>query len=192
VGFELVGSSQAAKAASHTRIVNVASRRIRRDGIDSVAVAELMNEAGLTHGGFYRHFASRDQLVAEAIDVALVEGSQRTYAAAEVGGADAIIDGYLSRSHREKPETGCAVAALPSDIARGNGRARTAYSRQVRRYTELLTGLTPGRDADEAHLILAALVGAVVLARAVNDRCLSDAMLENTRRALHRRLDHLS
>jgi TetR/AcrR family transcriptional regulator, transcriptional repressor for nem operon len=187
-----VGSSQAAKAASHTRIVNVASRRIRRDGIDSVGVVELMNEAGLTHGGFYRHFASRDQLVAEAIDVALAHGSQRTYAAAAVGGADAIIDSYLSRSHREKPETGCAVAAVATDIARSNGRARDAYSRQVRRYAELLTGLLPGRDADEAHLLLAALVGALVLARAVDDRGLSDAMLENTRRALHRRVDHLS
>ena len=190
-GIRLVGSSQAAKAASHTRIVNVASRRIRRDGIDSVGVVELMNEAGLTHGGFYRHFASRDQLVAEAIDVALAHGSQRTYAAAEVGGADAIIDGYLSRSHREKPETGCAVAALATDIARGNRPARNAYSRQVRRYAELLAGLIPGRDADEAYLILAALVGALVLARAVDDPSLSDAMLERPGRALHRRVDQL-
>lgn len=186
-----MGSSQAAKAASHTRIVNVASRRIRRDGIDSVGVAELMNEAGLTHGGFYRHFASRDQLVAEAIDVALAHGSQPSYAAAEVGGADAVIDGYLSRSHREKPETGCAVAALATDIARSNPCARNAYSRQVRRYTELLASLTPGRDADEAYLILAALVGALVLARAVDDPSLSDAMLERPGRALHRHVDQL-
>ena len=189
-----MGSSQADKAASHQRIVNVASRRIRRDGIDSVGVVELMNEAGLTHGGFYRHFDSRDQLVAEAIDAALAQGSQRTYAAAELGGAQAvaaIIDGYLSQAHRDKPQTGCAVAAVATDIARSNRRARIAYSRQVRRYTELLAGLIPGRDADEAHLVLAALVGALVLARAVDDRGLSDAMLESTGRALHRRVDQL-
>ena len=189
-----MGSSQADKAASHERIVKVASRRIRRDGIDNVSVAELMNEAGLTHGGFYRHFASRDQLVAEAIDAALAQGSECTYAAAELGGAEgvaAIIDGYLSQAHRDKPQAGCAVAALATDIARSKPRAPNAYSGQVRRYTELLTELLPDRDGDEAHLILAALVGALVLARAVDDRGLSDAMLERPGRALHRRVDHL-
>src|SRR5437588_1435462 len=81
-----VGSSQADKAASHERIVKAASRRIRRDGVDSVGVAELMNEAGLTHGGFYRHFGSRDELVAEAIDAAVAQGSERIHAAAQLDG----------------------------------------------------------------------------------------------------------
>jgi TetR/AcrR family transcriptional repressor of nem operon len=184
-----VGSSQADKAASHERIVKTASRRMRRDGIDSVSVVELMNEAGLTHGGFYRHFGSRDDLVAEAIDTALAQGSERIKAAAKLGGPAAlaaIIDGYLSPLHRDKPETGCAVAALPADIARSNPRARSAYSRQVRSYIGLIDGLTPARDPDEAHLILAVLVGALVLARAVDDRGLSDEILESAARALHR------
>lgn len=184
-----MGSSQADKAASHERIVKTASRRMRRDGIDSVSVVELMNEAGLTHGGFYRHFGSRDDLVAEAIDTALAQGSERIKAAAKLGGPAAlaaIIDGYLSPLHRDKPETGCAVAALPADIARSNPRARTAYSRQVRSYIGLIDGLTPARDPDEAHLILAVLVGALVLARAVDDRGLSDEILESAARALHR------
>ena len=144
-----MGSSQADKAASHERIVKAASRRIRRDGIDNVSVAELMNQAGLTHGGFYRHFDSRDDLVAEAIDAALAQGSERVHAAAKLGGADAlaaIIDAYLSRLHRDKPETGCAVAALPTDIARADARVRAAYSRQVRTYLDLLAELTPARD----------------------------------------------
>jgi len=165
---------------------------MRRNGIDSVSVVELMNEAGLTHGGFYRHFGSRDDLVAEAIDTALAQGSERIQAAAKLGGAAAlaaIIDGYLSPRHRDKPETGCAVAALPSDIARSNPRARTAYSRQVRSYLDLLAELTPARDPDEGHLILAALVGALVLARAVDDRGLSDEILESAARALHRHVD---
>jgi TetR/AcrR family transcriptional repressor of nem operon len=162
---------------------------MRRDGIDSVSVAELMNEAGLTHGGFYRHFDSRDDLVAEAIDTALAHGSERIEAAAKLGGPEAlaaIIDGYLSPLHRDKPETGCAVAALPVDIAHTKPRARTAYSRQVRSYIDLVTELTPARDPDEGHLILAALVGALVLARAVDDRGLSDEILESAARALHR------
>jgi TetR/AcrR family transcriptional repressor of nem operon len=165
---------------------------MRRDGLDSVSVVELMNEAGLTHGGFYRHFNSRDDLVAEAIDTALAHGSERVEAAAKLGGSAAlaaIIDGYLSPLHRDKPETGCAVAALPSDITRSNSRARSAYSRQVRSYIELLAELTPVHDPDEAHLILAALVGALVLARAVDDRDLSDEMLESAARALHRHVD---
>ena len=187
-----VGSSQADKAASHDRIVKAASRRIRRDGIDNVSVAELMKQAGLTHGGFYRHFDSRDDLVAEAIDAALSQGSERVHAAAKLGGADAlgaIIDAYLSRLHRDKPETGCAVAALPTDTARADARVRAAYSQQVRTYLDLLAELTPARDRDERHLILAALVGALLLARAVDDPDLSDEILESAARALHRYVD---
>ena len=183
-----MGSSQAHKAASHRRIVEVASRRIRRDGIDGVSVAELMQQAGLTHGGFYRHFDSRDQLVAEAIAEALVQGSRRVEVSAAAGGPQtlaAIIDGYLSRPHRDKPETGCAVAALPTDIARTDRAARTAYSRRVRTYIDLLISLSPARDPDGAHLILATLVGALVLARAVDDRLLSDEILDGAARALH-------
>jgi TetR/AcrR family transcriptional repressor of nem operon len=183
-----VGSSQADKAASHERIVKAASRRIRRDGIGNVAVAELMKQAGLTHGGFYRHFDSRDDLVAEAIVEALAQGSQRVQASASLSGPAAlaaIVDGYLTRLHRDKPETGCAVAALPTDVARCDPRARSAYSSQVRSYLELLSELTPDRDPDQAHLILASLVGALLLARAVDDRGLSDEILERVAHALH-------
>ena len=94
-----VGSSQADKAASHERIVKAASRRIRRDGIDNVSVAELMNQAGLTHGGFYRHFDSRDELVAEAIDAALAQGSR-----ARPGGGQARRPGGARGHHRRIPQ----------------------------------------------------------------------------------------
>jgi len=186
-----MGNSQADKAANHERIVRTASTLIRRDGIDGASVAELMAEAGLTHGGFYRHFDSRDELVAEAVESALAHGSNRTNAAAETGGSDAlaaIIDSYLSRLHRDKPETGCAVAALPTDIIRSNPRAREAYSAQVRRYIDLLAGLTSDGDRDEAQLVLAALIGGLLLARAVDDRALSDEILASVANALHRAL----
>ena len=184
-----MGSSQAHKAANHERIVKTAARQIRRNGVDSLGVAELMREAGLTHGGFYRHFNSRDDLLAAAVAAALDHGSKRMDAAAELGGPaalTAIIDGYLSALHRDKPETGCAVAALPTDIARTDKRSRAAYSNQVRTYLDLLTGLTPAGDADEAQLILSALVGALTLARAVDDTGLSDDILASVARALHR------
>ena len=187
-----MGSSQADKTASHRRIVTAASRRIRRDGIDSVSVAELMNQAGLTHGGFYRHFGSRDDLVAEAITEALAQGAERFEASAALGGVAAletIIDGYLSPLHRDKPETGCAVAALPTDVVRTDARCREAYSRQVRSYLDLLTALTPTGDSADAHLVLAALIGAIALARAVDDVALSDEILERVAQALHRNID---
>src|SRR5580704_5075190 len=183
-----VGSSQADKAASHQRIVTAAAARIRRAGVDGLSVADLMREAGLTHGGFYRHFDSRDDLVAEAVEAALAHGSKRAEAAARQGGPEALaatIDVYLSPLHRDKPETGCAVAALPADIARSSERARAAYTAQVRRYLDLLAGLTPAGDPDDPYLILATLVGAVALARAVDDPGLSDQILERTARTLH-------
>ena len=115
-----MGTSQAAKQVTHNRILDVASTQIRRDGVDSLSVAELMKEAGLTHGGFYRHFESREALVAEATDRALSQGSARAIAAADLGtkrGYTAVVNGYLSAQHRDHPETGCAVATSAEDIA---------------------------------------------------------------------------
>ena len=122
-----------------------------------MGVADLMREAGLTHGGFYRHFGSRDDLVAEAVAAALAHGSKRAEAAARQGGPEALaatIDAYLSPLHRDKPETGCAVAALPADIARSSQRARAAYTAQVRRYLDLLAGLTPAEILDRVARML--------------------------------------
>ena len=188
-----MGSSQADKAASHERIIKAAAARIRRDGIDAMSVSDLMSEAGLTHGGFYRHFRSRDELVEEAVEAALAHGARRAEAASSIGGTaaiTAIIDGYLSPLHRDKPETGCAVAALPAEIARGSARARQSYARQVRRYLDLLVELGSSTDSDserdDALLTLSALVGALSMARAVDDPELSDEILQRTARALHR------
>jgi TetR/AcrR family transcriptional repressor of nem operon len=184
-----MGSSQADKVASHRRIVDAASARVRRDGVDAISVADLMAEAGLTHGAFYRHFDSRDELIDEAVEAALAHGSSRTTAVAQDGGTTALtalIDAYLGALHRDRPETGCAVAALPTDVARSSARARNAYTRQVESYLALLDSLAPSAQSDEAPMVLAALVGAVALARAVDDATLSDRILESTARALRR------
>jgi TetR/AcrR family transcriptional regulator, transcriptional repressor for nem operon len=186
--------SQAEKHTSHRRIVKAAAAQIRRDGVAAVTVSELMREAGLTHGGFYRHFGSREDLIDEAIDTALTDGSRQaeTRESLDPGAELAqIIDGYVSKAHRDNPQVGCAVAALPADVSRSGSRSRQAYSRQVRRYVDRLAGLIrqaePDTKRDEAILTLSALVGAVAMARAVDDQELSDEILTRTANALHRR-----
>ena len=187
-----MGSSQADKAASHDRIVKAASRRIRRDGIDKVSVAQLMNQAGLTHGGFYRHFDSRDDLVAEAIDAALAQGSERVHAAAE-----ARRRGRARRDHRCLPQPAASRQAgnrLRGSCAPDRQRPRRRACQggifaATATFLDLLAELTPARDRNERHLILAALVGALLLARAVDDPDLSDEILESTARALHSYVD---
>jgi len=186
--------SQVEKEASHTRIVKAAAAQIRQDGIDAVRVSELMREAGLTHGGFYRHFGSREDLIEEAIDAALTDGSRQADTGESLDPAAQlaqIIDGYVSKAHRDNPQVGCAVAALPADVSRSGSRARQAYSRQVRRYIDRLGALVrpaePDTKREEAILTLCALVGAVAMSRAVDDPDLSDEILTRTANALHRR-----
>jgi TetR/AcrR family transcriptional regulator, transcriptional repressor for nem operon len=186
-----VGTSQAAKAASHDRILDIAAARIRRDGIDGLAVAEIMKEAGLTHGGFYRHFDSRDHLIAEAAQRALSQGSAWTIASARLGGQRgyaALVDGYLSTWHRDHPEAGCGVAGVAADVARAGGPARASYTRQVQECLAVLADLiaNPDRQAGEreAVLTLSALVGAISMARAADDPDLARHILANAAAAL--------
>jgi TetR/AcrR family transcriptional repressor of nem operon len=196
-----VGTSRAAKAASHDRILDIAAARIRRDGIGGLVVADLMEEAGLTHGGFYRHFESRQQLVAEAVQRALTQGSAWTIAVGQTGGEQgytALVDGYLSPWHRDHPESGCGVAGVAADAARAAGPERGSYTRQVKECLAVLTGLTGLADltghADrqaaerEAVLTLSALVGAICVARAVDDPDLSGQILASTAAALKQRV----
>ena len=153
-----------------------------------------MREAGLTHGGFYRHFGSRDQLVAEAAQLALHQGSEPTMAAGRIGGRrgyTALADGYLSERHRDHPESGCGVAGVAVDVARAGGTSRASYARQVKVCLAVLAGLidNPDREAAEreAVLTLRALVGAISMARAVDDPELSQQILAGAAAALKER-----
>jgi TetR/AcrR family transcriptional regulator, transcriptional repressor for nem operon len=136
-------------------------------------------------GGFYKHFSSRDELVAEAVSAAFGNW-QRQKLAAESGGPSvsfaALIDNYLSDVHRKNPGAGCAFSALAPEIARGDKRTRALASEQVRNYLELIVGLLPGQDkrAERSRAILTfcALVGAMSLARAVSDESLSREILK--------------
>jgi TetR/AcrR family transcriptional repressor of nem operon len=180
-----MGYSRAQKEKTHKRIVAIASKRFREKGLAGFGIAELMNEAGLTVGGFYKHFGSRDELVAEAVSDAFGVW-QRQKEAAEAGGRSLsfakLIDDYLSDVHRKNPGTGCAFSALAPEIARSDKRTSALTSEQVRKDLELLAGLLPGKDKratrSRAILTFSALVGAMSLARAVSDEVLSHEILK--------------
>ncbi|MEU0837657.1 TetR/AcrR family transcriptional regulator, partial [Streptomyces sp. NPDC005969] len=107
-----MGHSQAEKAASRERVLRIASRKVRAEGVTRPGIADLMKEAGLTHGGFYKHFDSRDDLIAQATAVALAEGSAKIERATRKNDQDpraGLIDAYLAKQHRDAPATGCAL-----------------------------------------------------------------------------------
>jgi TetR/AcrR family transcriptional repressor of nem operon len=180
-----VGYSKAQKENTHKRIVAIASKRFREKGLAGFGIAELMKEAGLTVGGFYKHFDSRDELVAEAVGDAFGVW-QRQKKAAESSGHPLsyakLIDDYVSDAHRKNPGAGCAFSALAPEIARSDKQTRALTSEQVRKDIELLAGLLPDKDKRAARaraiLTFSALVGAMSLARAVSDEALSREILK--------------
>jgi TetR/AcrR family transcriptional regulator, transcriptional repressor for nem operon len=183
-----MGHSKAEKEKSHRRIVKTAAARFRERGVDGIGLAELMKEADLTHGGFYGHFDSREELVAEAIECALRDGGEAVAAIASTKRPRAavlglLVDAYLSLAHRDGLATSCAVTSMANDVARSSARARTAYTKQVGIYLEVLAKLiaTDKRKSRRAKAItaLATLVGAVSMARAVNDEKLSRELLKS-------------
>jgi TetR/AcrR family transcriptional repressor of nem operon len=179
-----MGHSKADKAKTHKRIVSIASKKFREEGLAGVGIAELMKAAGLTVGGFYKHFDSRDDLVAEAVSSAF-GGWKRRVDAAACGGPPLslakLIDDYLNAAHRDDPGTGCAFSALAPEIARSDKHTRALTTEQVRNDIQLVAGLIPGRDAhaarSQAILTFSALVGAMSLARTVSDEALSREIL---------------
>ena len=174
-----MGHSRAEKAKTHKRIVSIASKKFREEGL-AVGIAELMKEAGLTVGGFYKHFDSRDDLVAEAVSSAF-GGWKRRVDAAKAGGPpvsyEKLIDEYLNEAHRHNPGTGCAFSVLAPEIARSDKRTRALTSEQVRNDIQLIAALHPAKDErtsrSRAILTFSALVGAMSLARAVSDEALA-------------------
>ncbi len=196
--YRMPRHSQEEKAKSHERIVDIAAARIREAGTAAPSVAEIMEAAGLTHGGFYKHFASRDDLVAEAVQRTFDDSQKAT--AAVIDGADdplaAFVDWYVSADHRDNPASGCGVVALGAEAAHADGRVRAAYTEQVKRYLAQLeeflaaeTGADEDADADpearrQATVMLATLVGAVLVARAVDDPALSDEIIRDVRAGL--------
>jgi len=184
--------SKEEKAASHERIVAIAAARIRESGTEQPGVAEIMRAAGLTHGGFYKHFGSREELILEAVERALADSESRV-AELTAGAEDplaAFADAYLSTAHRDDAATGCGVVALGTDVPRVGGPAREAYRAQVERYLAYLEQLMEGDDEEtrrRATVTLSAMVGAVMIARALGPTPRSDEILRDVREAVRER-----
>jgi TetR/AcrR family transcriptional regulator, transcriptional repressor for nem operon len=165
-------------AAKHERIVKEASRLFRERGFENVTVGEIMQAAGLTHGAFYAHFGSKQELqeAAVAYGQGLSAGRARSYGGTKRG-RHAYADRYLSPWHRDNPGDGCTMAALAPEIARSAPEIKAAFERGLE---EILAA--KGGDRKEAIFQTAALIGGVALARAVHDPRLSDEILDCVRR----------
>lgn len=172
-------------AQNRERIVEAAAQLFRERGFDGIGVADLMKEAGLTHGGFYGHFSSKEDLIAEASARALT-GSLSAWSdlAAQASGDSlcAVASGYLTSGHRDNPGTGCLLAALGPDVSRQGPAVRRTVTEHVRSAVDLLTKLVPCKSkAARRRMAIstyATLVGAMVIARAVHDRTLSQEILD--------------
>jgi TetR/AcrR family transcriptional regulator, transcriptional repressor for nem operon len=175
------------KEITHTRIVETAARAIRRSGYDGTGVADIMKEAGLTHGGFYAHFASREAMLAEAADQAGEETiaiAKRIFA--EVPGDQALqtlMQVYLSNEHMANIETGCSLAALGSEMPRQAPEVRKASTCRIKEMITLIKSRLSGRQTntdEKALVMLSTMVGTLLLARAVEDPELSEAFRQAT------------
>ena len=185
------------KETSHERIVAAAARAIRRGGFQGVGVADIMKEAGLTHGGFYAHFSSRNALLAEALERAGQDNAARTrddLATRQSRGASplrALVEGYLSDRHLGDIETGCPVAALASEMPRQTPEVREAAAQRVRAMVAAVRRALPkDAPADSGPSIASQLVGALQLARALGDNAEGRALLRASRRSLLAQHDH--
>jgi TetR/AcrR family transcriptional regulator, transcriptional repressor for nem operon len=178
------------KEETRRKILEAASRLFREKGYDGVGVDAIMNEAGLTAGGFYSHFASKDALFAEALGNAYDSRNQSLQASLKSKGdtdyLQNLIYGYLSRTHRDMTAEGCIFPTLTTDVMRGSNETRASYEKRLRKFistieTQLPESTTP--EKERAIAILVQLIGGVMLARAVNDEQLSSDILKACRQA---------
>ena len=186
-----MGHSRASKAITHARLVEAAAARFKERGVDGISLSDLMKELKLTHGGFYRHFDSRDELVAEALELALTDSGQvmREYLfdgpKPDIG---RFVDVYLGEAHRDGRAAGCAVAALAADAARKGIDVQAQFRTQIERNIEAMVEALEADSIDDprgtALLILSVLYGALTMARAVGDSALSREVLRTARKQI--------
>jgi TetR/AcrR family transcriptional regulator, transcriptional repressor for nem operon len=175
-----MGHSQAGKAQNRERILAEAARQMRQGGLESVSVGPLMRNVGLTNGGFYGHFESRSALLAEALERALLEGEAKASAPGRPRGFAQLVRSYLSRSHRDARDSGCAIAALACDVARADTASREVMSDHIDGFIASAAEALGG-DEDAAMVAVSAMVGALALSRVATDPARSDAFLKTVR-----------
>lgn len=192
--------SKIEKQQTHTHIVETATDQFRAKGMDNVGIVELMSSVGLTHGGFYAHFASKEALIAEACTSGLKQTLSKILAAVEQVPAgeklQAMIDFYLRDIVRDDPTKGCVVATLAADVSHHSDEVRDTYTQAFRDFLACVTPLV-SEDADQEQLnntlvLLTGLIGTVILARAVNDIELSNHILDANRTFYKQRFVALS
>jgi TetR/AcrR family transcriptional repressor of nem operon len=173
------------KLETHARIVKKASVRLREKGAHGIGVADLMKDAGLTHGGFYAHFDSREALVVEAFAYAMDRSTERWRKLAEQTPPDkrlgAIVDGYLTAVHRDDPGHGCAVPALGAEIARESPKTRKAFAAKLEQMLDMIAAQIPDiprkSARKQAMAALATMMGTLVLARVAGNGEFSEEIL---------------
>jgi len=177
------------KQETRQRVIETAARRFRQDGIEATGVAALMAAAGLTHGGFYAHFASKDDLVAEAIGCAFE--NSRTFLGGKTGEKptlEGFVNRYLSVRHRDHPDQGCVAAALASEIRRHSPETRARFTASLREALSTIAHLLPEAIRGKARVgraqaTFSVMLGALQLSRAVDDPALSESILAEGRKA---------
>jgi TetR/AcrR family transcriptional repressor of nem operon len=192
--------TQSHKAETHTKLLKIASRVLREKGPENLAVAEVMAQAGLTHGGFYAHFKSKDALLAETLS-GIFEYSRERYRKMVDGlpprhALATFIDHYVSTAHRDDPSRGCPIVVLNSELPRQSKKFRSVFDGGVKALAATIAGLIERTGLEAANdngdalatAILSAMAGAVAISRAVSDKRLSDEMLEAARESIKARL----
>ena len=175
------------KEETHKRVVEAAARRFRKDGIESTGVVDLMADAGLTHGGFYAHFSSKETLVKEALAAASMKS--RAHLQGQIDDAraegrdplEAVVRSYLTVTHRDRPDRGCSVAALGSEIARHPRKTREAFTEGLEKTMSIIASALPEtvpNRQERAYAIFSTLIGALQLSRAISDSAMSQAVID--------------
>jgi TetR/AcrR family transcriptional repressor of nem operon len=179
-----MGHSQADKARNRERILDEAARQIRETGLEALSVGKLMQKVNLTHGGFYGHFASRSDLIAQALERALLAGKAQAQAVRDPNKPrtfSAIVRSYLSRTHRDSRSTGCAISALVSDVGRADAQSREVMERHIEDFISAVSTALGDDDKGRAITAVSAMVGAIAMSRVLTDQKRSDAVLRAVR-----------
>lgn len=188
--------SESHKDETRRRVLKAAAAAVRARGPDGVGVAEIMAEAGLTHGGFYAHFPNKAALVAAAVTEAFEQSRRRFGRLTEGMSAEqalgAFVDAYVSAEHRNNPQRGCPIAMLSSDLPRQAPSVRTAFDAGVTGLIARLTGWLPEDDPRErvalATSLLAEMAGVVAFSRAISDDALAERLLDDSRARIKARM----
>jgi TetR/AcrR family transcriptional repressor of nem operon len=179
-----MGHSQADKARSRERILNEAATQIRDAGLDALSIGSLMQQVKLTHGGFYGHFASRSDLIAAALEQALNAGEATARASRDPDkpvGVNSLVRSYLSRTHRDSRQTGCAIGALISDVGRADEQCRAVMEPHIEAFIAKVADAFGDDDDARAIVAVSAMVGALAVSRVLTDQKRSDAILRTVR-----------